>query len=672
MKNQCLTRLAVLFCLFVRFGLGEARAGTIIWSSTSGSAWLTTTNWTGGNAPGTSDIAEFDNNPSSGGASAGVGVNYGNAVNSGSFNGVSGYLNNEGVGAIIVTSTRTNTLFIGNTKSTNSGYMTFNGATFNGQANTILSNASTKTVTIQNNVQGSSSTTFGVVLGGTANFVQTAVGTGTSNGSTIIINSSIDQANSGSSITLLGNGTGSLNGGVLELAGTNGFTGGITVGNSDGSQAGTVQIDTTSSLPTSGTVTVNSNSQLLINGAGNFGGTGQTMNLNGVGTVSNSGALRVTASATWQGTVTLGSDTVISVTGANAATLSGTVNDNGHQLQKQGGGTLVLSGTGNNMTGSTLVGSGTITVNAGSSLGSGNLQMAQSSTNNTAVIFNNTAQSIGNLSSSFAASTGTQTQTITLNSTALTINETGSSSFGVGIVSSTVSQTSTITGSGSVILGASSTGALTFTGSNNYTGGTLVKGGKLFVNGSISGTTTIYSAGTLGGTGTVGAVSALASGTLSPGVNGPGILSTGSLSLNSGAHLAMDLNGTTAGSGYDQIKASAAINLNADSGSKSILNLSLGYVPTQGDLFFLVINGGGAITSTFAGLPDDSIFNLTSSANGLSYAFEITYFGNSSGSSFTGGNDVALQVVPEPQTWAMLLGGLSVLIFVQRLRRRAA
>ena len=50
--------------------------------------------------------------------------------------------------------------------------------------------------------------------------------------------------------------------------------------------------------------------------------------------------------------------------------------------------------------------------------------------------------------------------------------------------------------------------------------------------------------------------------------------------------------------------------------------------------------------------------------------FAVSYTGNYATNSTIGGNDVALTAVPEPSTWAMVVGGIGMLGFVQRLRRR--
>jgi hypothetical protein len=46
---------------------------------------------------------------------------------------------------------------------------------------------------------------------------------------------------------------------------------------------------------------------------------------------------------------------------------------------------------------------------------------------------------------------------------------------------------------------------------------------------------------------------------------------------------------------------------------------------------------------------------------------------NPLGSAFSGGNDIALQLmaIPEPGTWATLMSGLGMLMGLQRFRRRS-
>jgi autotransporter-associated beta strand protein len=667
-------------------GFCTVHASTYTWSNTGGSAWTTTTNWSGvsGTYPGPSDIAEFDANPTGSTASAGVGVNYKNGVNNGTFSGASGTLGDQAVGAISMTSTRTVSLFIGNTQALDAthpgGYMTLNGATVGGIASTILSNASAAGIlTIQNEVSSSNngSNTFGLVLGNLSNVVQVAAGTSSAAGSLITITSNIDQASSGSSITLMGGGTASVLGGTLELGGTNSFTGGMTVGSSSGggTQGGTLQIDAAYSISGTGSILVNNNSQILFPNSGTYGGLGQTLTLNGQGIASASssnvsGALRASASVIWQGNLTLGSDSYITPTGSHVLTLSGTFTDNAHQLQKQGSGTLILSNAGNNMTGSTNIGNGTLTINAGSSMGIGNLQMAQTSTNNTALNLNNAAQTIGNLSSSFSATSGTTagtyTQVITLgSSTALTINESGTTTFGNALVSSTVSQTSTITGGGSVTLGAASTGALTLTGTQTYTGGTQIKAGTLFADGSLSGTVNVQG-GELGGS---GAIAGLVTGSNGGIITAGSAASTiGELTLQSGLNLSN-------GGNYTWDLASDTDNLSGTAGT------SFDQLEVTGGA--LTLGGSSSLTLDFlAGVnASDSFWNSNHSWTIISALGGSSVFGSITDPSYDGGTfstaDTSGQVtlnyqagaVPEPST-VVAIGMGAALLLASRRRRR--
>ena len=183
------------------------------------------------------------------------------------------------------------------------------------------------------------------------------------------------------------------------------------------------------------------------------------------------------------------------------------------------------------------------------------------------------------------------------------------------------------------------TGTLTFSGANTYTGPTTVAAGGLLVGnatGSATGTGTVTGAdgATLGGSGTVaGAVSV--GGTLSPGGGGnaAGTLATGDLSFaGAGAQvLAADLNGTAAGTGYDQVAVTGSVNL---TGATLTTTVAPGFTPAGNTQFTLVANDGtDPVTGTFAGLAEGA----TVTAGGG--RFTISYAGGD-------GNDVVLTVTP--------------------------
>lgn len=427
----------------------------VLWSSPGGSEWLQGANWTGGQVPSATNIAQFDANPTPG---TSVGINFNEPTNGGV---VIGGLSIQLVGAIEVTSARTLGLTIGNsaTAANTNGEFRFNSATVNGVANTILRNASSQTLTIQN-TQGAGTRTMAVGLINPTNVI-TADGAGS-----IAILSNLIEVGGTRSISVNTNGTGD-----VRLGGVNTFNGGITVNGT--ASGGRLRLDATTALSTTGTINVNTGGRLAFNAAGSFGGTTQALVLNPnqstVAALESFGGL----AATWQGTVAVNAASRVEVGTGGSLTLARTVSGSG-LLIKQGAGNLILAGTANTRTGDTQIAGGTLTVNSGSTLGGGALTLAQEGTSNTAVVFNNASQAIGNLSSQFSASSGTINQTITLNGTALTVNQTVDGTFGNGAVSTL---TSVLAGTGSL----TKTGAavLTLGGPSTYTGATTVNAGTL-------------------------------------------------------------------------------------------------------------------------------------------------------------------------------------------------
>jgi hypothetical protein len=117
-------------------------------------------------------------------------------------------------------------------------------------------------------------------------------------------------------------------------------------------------------------------------------------------------------------------------------------------------------------------------------------------------------------------------------------------------------------------------------------------------------------------------------GAISPGTS-PGILNSHTspaLEL-SGGNFIVELNGTTAGSGYDQLNVSGGVKLD---GFQPSLVASLGFAPAPGTQFVIINQGGSsAVTGTFLGLPEGAPLSI----NGQ--PFTITYKGGT-------GNDVVL------------------------------
>lgn len=267
------------------------------------------------------------------------------------------------------------------------------------------------------------------------------------------------------------------------------------------------------------------------------------------------------------------------------------------------------------------------------------------------------------------------------------------------------------TNSGANVLGLVKLGAntLTLTGANTYTGGTIVKDGTLIVTGAIGGSTTVKTGATLGGTGSFGAVTVEGGGRLTSGDSLGHPVAT-SLNVRSGGFYVADVKSGApdAGATYSQLTLTGS----ADDTAETVLTLD-----TAASILKLDISGGFASNASAATYYDPEgpnstfdnyfIFNLTDSVdlisgrfafvqdasgnevainyengrflgingigtfelNGQEYA--ISYGGDFATNATFGGNDVVLTAIPEPNTWAMLAGGVGILAFIQRLRRRA-
>jgi fibronectin-binding autotransporter adhesin len=139
-------------------------------------------------------------------------------------------------------------------------------------------------------------------------------------------------------------------------------------------------------------------------------------------------------------------------------------------------------------------------------------------------------------------------------------------------------------------------GTQTLSGVNTYTGGTVVNGGKLVVNGSIAGAVNVNNNATLGGSGNVaGLVTVATGGALSPG-NSPGVLTVGSLALQSGAQTDIELGGDTRGSLYDAVVSNGTATLNG------ALNVALinNFKPVAGAAFDIL--DWGTLMGTFSSI----------------------------------------------------------------------
>jgi len=188
---------------------------------------------------------------------------------------------------------------------------------------------------------------------------------------------------------------------------------------------------------------------------------------------------------------------------------------------------------------------------------------------------------------------------VNLNSHGLTVGGSGRTLI-TGVISGS-GASSTLTKSGS--------GALRLTAANTYgSSSTTVNGGTLLVNnttgsGTGGGPVTVNNSGsTIGGTGTIsGRLTVNAGANLSPGNGGytTGVLTVGLLTLQPTSNFRIDINGTTVGTGYDQLQVTGAGGAGGAVITGSNLLVHVDTTLTVGEQFTIAHHAGG-YTGQFA------------------------------------------------------------------------
>ncbi len=470
-----------------------------------------------------------------------------------------------------------------------------------------------------------------------------------------------------------------ITGGTTTLAATNTYSGptwvyggGILVnGNANGA------------LPT--------DTVLTLGGADNSTG---TFNLNG-----NSQTIAgLSSTGTGANIVTNNGTNTAALTVTNGGTFSGTIKDGSSATSLVvSGGNLILSGS-NYYTGATSVTGGTLGVNG--SLGNSAVNISSAAVLNGNGTVNGTVVNSGTISGSLifrnnvtinagaTASASAFNGNIVNNGTitsAVTVQQ-GKVLSGSGAVSANVTVNSaTINGSGLNLGATTLTGASQLSGINNASTVT-VQNGSTSLTGTTTATSLTVSAGAvLSNSGVVNAethVSGLLqgagiingnislSGTLAPGSGIGGTTINGNLTMDSSAKLVMEVSGSTAGS-FDTIKVSGNVILAGALDLTSLSGLTVGSSITLIDnigtssitqgYFASILTSGSTYTITDSG--SSYIFSL----NGTEYV--LNYASNADGDGIY--NDVTLSAIPEPSTWAMILGGMSLLLGMQRRRSSA-
>lgn len=366
-------------------------------------------------------------------------------------------------------------------------------------------------------------------------------------------------ATSASPMTLSGAGTFQVTGGAPDVLG---------LGNTSSSANGAVRI----SLSSGGLIQVQSG--ILRNGG-----------YNGASWTNNKGGLQVDSGATFQlwdggndvrvdaltGAGTIGNGlinnfpTLVVGVDNGSGTFSGVIK-NGltdavtgatAALTKEGTGTQTLTGN-NTYTGGTTLKGGVLSLGSAGAIGSSGTITFSGGT------LQQTAANTTDYSSRFSNAANQQ--------------------YKIDINGQTGTLASALTSVGGSFL-KSGSGTLMLTGTNTYTGETRVSSGMLVVNGMLaaSGQVVVENGATIGGSGTVGALTVLFGGIIAPG-NSPGILNTGDYTQE--GTLSVELNGTIAGTEYDQINVTGAVVLSGD------LVATVGYQPVNDQLLFILVNDG--------------------------------------------------------------------------------
>ncbi|MBX3619149.1 MAG: DUF4347 domain-containing protein [Rhizobacter sp.] len=509
------------------------------------------------------------------------------------------------------TAVNAGTLRIGGASNLGSGAITLNSGTL---ADT---NSGIETLT-QNIVIGSGGGTFNKT-GGTLTL------SGTLSGSGSVTNTGAAQ------VTQTGGGTLTLDGASVTRAASSGglsLTSNIVVG------SGGATVDTTG-----GDVTLKGN----ISGSGALtkqGGSsgyilwlyGDNSSYSGAQIVASGWLVANSATALGSGQITLGAGTTLGLNGG-VATFSNNIVLAGDATLQSATPTNTISTFSGVI--SETGGSRNLTLGTGSGTNTGiTLSGANTWTGTTTITGSNVVQ-VTDASNLSAAAITLGGATLQINGSGVTlanaINLTGSAS-----VSNANAVTLSGVISGSQGLTKRGTGTLVLTNTETYSGATTVSAGTLQVDGALGATSsvTVASGGTLAGTGSVFAnassntLTVQSGGTLSPGDSGAGTLTVnGNLSMASGSTLAVDINGTSADTQYDQVIVNGTANV-----SGATLSATHGYAAGAFDSYAVIVNDGvDAVTGTFSGLAEGG----TLTAGGDGTVLTASYIGGT-------GNDLLL------------------------------
>ncbi|HEU0010776.1 MAG TPA: autotransporter-associated beta strand repeat-containing protein, partial [Verrucomicrobiae bacterium] len=409
---------------------------------------------------------------------------------------------------------------------------------------------------------------------------------------------------------LIGAGNLTKNGvGEVGLSGVNTYSGLTTVND------GFLIVDNSSALGSTANGTVVNSGAVLALRSGvdvpaealSLAGTGQS----GFGALSSS-----FGSNSWAGNITLTSNATISVDSGDFLNLLGSITG-GFDIAKTGTGTLIFSGGTANSFDDMHVNAGTLLLEKtiANAAGPADLTIGDGSGTDIVRLVNDnqiadTTEVHINLGGRLDVNDMIET-TGAIDGRGLI--DLGSGTLRAGADNDSSTFAGLIIGTGTLF--KFGTGTWTLTGDNTYTGQTTVSAGTLTVDGDQhQSPVTVNGTATLMGDGIVGNLQVF--GTIRPGAS-PGILTCSNVAFAMQGDYFVELNGSTAGAGYDQLNVRGTNQLG---GSTLHVTVGPGFAPVEGERLTIINNDGSeAIQGTFAGLANGSVFT----AGGLE--FRILY-----------------------------------------------
>jgi fibronectin-binding autotransporter adhesin len=360
-------------------------------------------------------------------------------------------------------------------------------------------------------------------------------------------------------------------------------------------------------------------------------------------------------------------DLIVQQFGSGALTINSTLSDGigGTTLTKAGPGTLVLTSS-NTYTGATFLLSGTLSISV-------NNQLGDAPTGAAVNLNGGTLQA----TSTFLLANGSVTagrRAIVLGGNGGTIDVTGSNNLTVsGVISQAVG------GNG---ITKTNTGTLTLSGANTYTGPTNISGGTLVVQGSISSSsmTTVSNGGIIGGAGTIGALDIKNGGIVSPGTSPGTLTASNSATFESGGSYKLELRTQgvgTAGTDWDKLAVTGSLDLSGlSSGNQFVFTLQTldannvnnplsAWDPNANHTWASVVTTTTGFTLPAGGF-NSNLFTVDTAGfqDPISGSFSIVQDGTNLDLQY-------IAAVPEPQTWAMMISGAGMLLFLNRKRKRS-